>query len=465
MDEIADMVHGAGRALTKIRWRPKSKHSIHFFFPLAFLLAFFHGPRFSAAQSFTDGLASRGKLGIEIEAARSLEGKLGQLFIVNVDGFGYSGRLAVSPPFMEMVERLQVGGVIPHYGSNDFEKIRRTNRALAGLTRLPLMICSDIVGIRGGRTAEGNGKIARFGDGYVGGFIRQYGALPESEFGALCRLNAFVLAASGINVSLGPTVDDSTGCRETVSRARAVIDGLKRFGVEPVLKHYPFLPGRGNLHRESPDTRTPAEEVTRRTAVFGELRLESGILMTTHLFDSLVDGGTIVTFSPVWRGRVRGDTGFSGLFMSDDILMLRNYRNKSTLGAEAAGGDPASWALAAVLAGHDFIIMTGSEAVTAGVFEKLLSTACAATETGSRLRERIKESFNRISRFKESRRDLLTRRIDVPSETIETVVSLVPAQGSADFRFDSQALSGISPRLEAAALPPSFFARLISPSR
>lgn len=216
---------------------------------------------------------------------------------------------------------------------------------------------------------------------------------------------------------------------------------------------------------ESPDTRTPEEEVEKRTAAFKELRLESGILMTTHLFDSLVDGETIVTFSRVWRGRMRGDTGFSGLSMSDDILMLRNYRDKSPLGAEAAGGDPASWALAAVLAGHDFIILTGSEAVTTRVFEKLLSAACAATETGSRLRERIKESFNRISRFKESRRDLLTRRIDVPSETIETVVSLVPAQGYAGFRFDSEALSNISPQLDAAALPPSVFARLTPLSR
>jgi beta-glucosidase-like glycosyl hydrolase len=306
-------------------------------FFLACLTAFFQAPRFSQAQSIADGLASRGKLGIDVEAARTLEGKLGQLLIVNVDGFGYDGPLAVTPEFMEMVQRLQVGGVIPHYGTNDFQKIRETNRALAGLTRLPLLICSDIVGIRTGRGTGGKRKIARFGDGYVGGFIRQYGTLLEPEFGELSLLNGFVLASAGINVCLGPTVDDSTGCERTAARARALIDGLKRFGVEPVLKHYPFLPRGGNLHRESPDTRTPAEDVAERTAVFRELRLEAGMLMTTHLFDSLVDGATIATFSPMWRGRMEGDTGFSGLTMSDDILMLRNYRDRRPLGIEAEG--------------------------------------------------------------------------------------------------------------------------------
>jgi hypothetical protein len=111
-------------------------------------------------ESFTDRIMAEGGLGIEASAARDLESKLGQLFIVNVDGFGYSGELAVLPGYIAMVKNLQIGGVIPHYGSHDFLRIRNTNRALAGLTRLPLLICADLVGI------ESAGKTARFGDGY-----------------------------------------------------------------------------------------------------------------------------------------------------------------------------------------------------------------------------------------------------------------------------------------------------------
>ena len=158
----------------------------------------------AADSTFVDSLASAGKLGIPVQQARDLESRLGQLFIVNVDGFGYGGPLALEPEFAPMVERLQIGGVIPHYGSTNYERIRRTNRALKGLTRLPLLVCCDIVKIKGA------GAVGTFGDGYVGGFLGRFKRLPDSELETLARLNAFVFAALGINVALGPTVDTST---------------------------------------------------------------------------------------------------------------------------------------------------------------------------------------------------------------------------------------------------------------
>ena len=409
----------------------------------------------AADPTFIDSLSSAGKLGIPVQQARDIESRLGQLFIVNVDGFGYAGPLALEPDFAPMIAQLQIGGVIPHYGSTSYERIRRTNRALKELTRLPLLVCADIVKIKGAAA------VGTFGDGYVGGFLGRFKRLPDSELEALARLNAFGFAAMGINVALGPTVDTSTADPRTPERARLVIRAQREFGLEPVLKHFPYLPARANLHRQSPDTLVPPDEVESRVAVFHELENEAGIMMTTHLYDSLVDP-RIVTFSSVWNRLLRTGTGFTGLLMSDGLLMLRNYADTKMLSTKP--GDPdapgidrtSSWALRAILAGHDFIIVEGSAALTYHTFKGLLAVACSSTPLGRGLRERIEESYRKIESWKQEHEVPLRREIDVQEDVITTVVKVLPADGAdlSTFRFDAHALAGLEPALRAAQARP-----------
>ncbi|HEY9595634.1 MAG TPA: hypothetical protein VHE79_14240, partial [Spirochaetia bacterium] len=257
-------------------------------FPLA-------APAAHAESRFVDELAAAGALAIPLEEARSIEARLGQLFVINVDGFGWNGPAAVSPGYVAVVRDLQIGAVIPHYGSTSYERIRAANRELTGLTDLPLLVCLDIVKLRAA------GKTVSLGDGYVGGMLGRFRRLPDQELRSLAELDAFALSAMGANVLLGPTVDTSTGDTRAAERARIVIDALRRYGIAPVLKHFPFLPAGANLHRESPDTKVTREEALRRSAIFRELDGEAGILMTTHLRDSAVDR-QIVTFSPTWNG-------------------------------------------------------------------------------------------------------------------------------------------------------------------
>jgi beta-glucosidase-like glycosyl hydrolase len=409
-----------------------------------------------AETSMVDSLASRGALGIPAERARQLEDELGQLFVINVDGFGFPGaELALEPDFGPLVERLQVGGVIPHYGSSDYERIRRTNHALFAMTRLPLLVCCDIVWLR----ARTDGGVARasFGDGYIGGFIGKFRSLPDPEFQTLARLNAFVFAALGMNVALGPTVDDSTRDPATEERARQVVQALTTFGLQPVLKHFPFLPTTANLHHASPDTRVPPDAAEKRFSVFRDLSGLSPIMMTTHLNDSLVDS-RIVTFSKAWLGILRRETGYKGLLMSDGLLMLRNYASPPGPGSpELAGLDAtAAWAVRAILAGHDFIIVEGSAAQTLRAFGGVLAEACRGTEMGNELAARIEESFQRIKRFKAENQRLLSRRIEVPMSTITAIISMVPKQSSnlGSFRFSRNALASVAPELAGAAIPP-----------
>jgi beta-glucosidase-like glycosyl hydrolase len=405
-----------------------------------------------AGAPFVDHLAAAGRLRIPLDRAISLEAELGQLLVVNVDGFGYSGSLALAPGFAELVERIQVGGVIPHYGSNDIEKIARTNRALAAMTTLPLLICSDIVKLRGPT------GIASFGDGYVGGFLGKYRGLPDAELRTLAGLNAFVFAALGINVALGPTVDSSAGEERVVERAASVIRELELYGVAPVLKHWPGLPAGADLHHSSPDTRVREPDLTARDTVFRSLAGEAGIMMTTHFRDSLVDPA-IVTFSARWTGILRRQTGFGGLLMTDGILMLRNYGDRAMLApgesvpaAEASGIDEtALWAARAILAGHDMVIVEGSIAQTDRAWAGLLALACSGTPIGELLARRIEESWKRITRWKAARTDRLRRTIDVPPTVIPSIIALLPPEGAdlSRFRFNETALARLEPELAA----------------
>ena len=421
---------------------------------MGLLLAVAVGRPCEAEPGYVDTLAAKGLLAIPLWQARQLEAHLGQLLIINVDGFGYSGRLALAPGYADLVARLQVGGVIPHYGSTDYERIARTNRALAGMTTLPLLICSDMVKLKGPSTT------ASFGDGYVGGFLGRFRSLPDAELETLARLNAFVFAAVGVNVALGPTVDGSSGDPRVIERARLVLGQMHRYGLAPVLKHFPALPAGADLHKESPDTRLDLSEVQARASAFGALSAEAGIMMTTHFYDSKVDPD-IVTFSSAWIGIMRAQAGFQGLLMSDGLLMLKNYTDRRPL----RGGPPARdttgtgvdetavWAARAIVAGHDMVILEGSAAQTTRAFNGLLALACARTAFGRTLASRIEESYGRILQWKKARAAALRRIVDVPASVIDQLIALLPGSSMnlSSFRFDPAGLSRLEPALRAAA--------------
>jgi hypothetical protein len=97
--------------------------------------------------------------------------------------------------------------------------------------------------------------------------------------------------------------------------------------------------------------------------------------------------------------------------------MLRNYADRALVGRGEI-----SWAIQAILAGHDMIIVEGGSATTYRVFEGLLAAASRRGETGRLLRSRIEESYERIVAFKQAERASLTRTADVSADTVRHLV-------------------------------------------
>ena len=153
----------------------------------------------------------------------------------------------------------------------------------------------------------------------------------------MSRLHAFDLLRCGLNADCLPVLDvpvegahDVIGNRaygkdpETVAAmGRAAADGLLAGGVLPVIKH---IPGHGraaaDTHFSLPVVDTPLDELRRHDfAPFAALK-DIAMAMTAHVVYAAIDADNPATTSrPVVEDIIRGEIGFDGLLMSDDVSM------------------------------------------------------------------------------------------------------------------------------------------------
>jgi beta-N-acetylhexosaminidase len=151
------------------------------------------------------------------------------------------------------------------------------------------------------------------------------------------RLIAHDLASLGINVDCLPVLDvpvpgahDIIGDRAfapdphtIIALGRAQIAGLLDGGVLPVMKH---IPGHGRSQADSHLAlpRVSATEAELSGSDFVTFRSLDGcpIAMTAHVVYESIDPQRPATTSPkVIRDVIRGEIGFTGLLMSDDLSM------------------------------------------------------------------------------------------------------------------------------------------------
>lgn len=171
------------------------------------------------------------------------------------------------------------------------------------------------------------------------------------------RLIARDLADLGINVDCAPVLDvpvegadDIIGDRAfsrdpavVVDLGRSMIEGLIDGGVLPVMKH---IPGHGRAtadsHLELPRVETEREELSMTDFVTFRGLADCPMAMTAHVVYEAIDPKRPATTSPrIVRDVIRGEIGFNGLLMSDDLSMkaLEGPLAKRAKSAQFAGCD------------------------------------------------------------------------------------------------------------------------------
>ena len=178
------------------------------------------------------------------------------------------------------------------------------------------------------------------------------------EAAYLCaRLIATELRSVGVTVNCAPVLDvpvegahDIIGDRAysldpaaVIALGRATIEGYLDGGVLPVIKHAPGH-GRANADSHLALPRVAAGAAALSTHDFVPFRglSHAPIAMTAHVVFEAIDPRRPATTSPkVIRDIIRGEIGFEGLLVSDDLSMaaLEGPLNTRTKAALFAGCD------------------------------------------------------------------------------------------------------------------------------
>jgi beta-N-acetylhexosaminidase len=252
-----------------------------------------------------------------------------------------------------------LGFILFRRNCDNADQIRRLTQALrasVGRDDAPILIDQE-----GGRVARlGPPNWPRFPSGAE--IARRWRQVPEMARETAWRagrLMAAELHALGIDVDCAPVLDvpapdghDVIGDRAygsepapVIALGRALAGGLLDGGVLPVIKH---IPGHG---RATADSHLALPVVTTDRAAlattdFAPFRAlaDLPIAMTAHVVYSAIDPAAPATCSQrVIDDVVRGEIGFGGLLLSDDLSMkaLSGSFAERTRSALAAGCDVA----------------------------------------------------------------------------------------------------------------------------
>jgi len=210
---------------------------------------------------------------------------------------------------------------------------------------------------------------------------------------AVAQVTAMDLRGLGINTNCAPVLDlpvpgitDAIGDRAfgpdavmIAALGRAVADGLLHGGILPVMKH---LPGHGRAtsdsHKMLPAVAASFDELA--TSDFRPFQAlnDLPIGMTAHIqFTDIDRNGPATTSRLVVEMVIRGEIGFHGLLLSDDLSM------------QALGGTVGERAVAVLAAGCDVVLHCN------GKLAEMLEVAESTPLMEGRSQERFEAALKR----------------------------------------------------------------------
>ena len=345
--------------------------------------------------------------GATAKTSSSIEQMAGSMLMV-----GFRG-LTPPPSIRSAIESGRLGAVIlfdrdlRQSGPRNIEspsQLRALTSSLqkaASAQHLPLLIAVDQEG----------GKVRRLKESR--GFQPQpsaeiMGAMPADEVRALGMRAGQEMAALGINVDLAPVVDvrrtpSSPGLGDigrlfgsepaVVSRqALAFAEGLSATGIIPALKHFPGLGSADkDSHLDLPDVtaRWHEDELEPYTEAFR--RGWPGMVLAAHVYHRGLDPENPSSLSKrVIEGLLRGDMGWQGVVISDDLQM----------GAVAKGRSLKDILRLAIEAGNDILLLGNNLSYDERLHEKAFQMLMELEQSGEISHERFERSWRRIEALK-----------------------------------------------------------------
>lgn len=327
-------------------------------------------------------------------AEMSLEEKIGQLFIVGLEGY------SLDDNSLEMIEKHHVGGFILFKRNiKDVEQLVALTNALKAANsnnKIPLFISVDEEGGIVSRMPEGVKKLPSSGS---------LGRLGSEELSyEVGKILGYELKLFGFNMNFAPVLDINSNPQNPVIGERAfgsdkelvsklgiqTMKGIQSQGIISVVKHFP---GHGDTSVDShvglPRVDHGLERLREFELVPFAKAIESGAdaVMVAHILFPQIDPENPSTLSKaIITDILKEEMGFEGVVITDDMTMgaiMENYSiGEAVVKSILAGSD-----LILVCHGHE----NGLQAITA---------IREAVEEGAISEDRIDESVYKILKLK-----------------------------------------------------------------
>jgi beta-N-acetylhexosaminidase len=277
-------------------------------------------------------------------------------------------------------------------------QVAETIERIKGMADDPVLVCVDQEG----------GDTVRFTDGFdPPPFMREVGKGGASLAGVVGRRLASDLRPVGIDLDLAPVVDVDSNPRNPVIGPRsfgstpelvaecgaALIVAMQAGGLAACAKHFP---GHGDTdldsHHDLPVLRNDLDRLRAIDLPPFKAAIEAGVaaIMTTHVVFESLDPGVPATMSAAAvDGLLRGELGFDGVVISDDLEMA------AIADLPAIAGDLGEAAVRSVLAGVDLVLCCHREDRQHRVIDALAE----AIASGRISAERVQASHRRLDRL------------------------------------------------------------------
>jgi len=245
------------------------------------------------------------------------------------------------------------------------------------------------------------GRVNRINFGNIDNTAQSEIKTPQQAY-EVAKNRGEILKSLGINLNFSPVAEVLRNENSFLSRqeraflgdeekafrlSQAMIKGYQDAGIISAAKHFPGGLGRqkSDPHQTLPVLNISQQELNQDLTPFKKLIQANQVkaIMTTHILYPQIDPENPVTTSEKFISSIlRGDLGFKGAVITDDLIMKGI---NSQLAVEEA-------AKRAILAGYDLLIISGPAQTQDRVYQALLQ----AVRSGEISLRQVNESLKRI---------------------------------------------------------------------
>jgi len=325
------------------------------------------------------------------------EHRIGQLMMIGLPGPNFDNATK------ELITTIQPGGVL--LSSRNVESAQQVvelTSSIRSALQVPPVIAVDQEGGRIDRLQEICSPMPS------ADLLRN--SADASLAARMGEVTAEALRTLGFNVNLAPVLDIATddsaenglkgrylgdSVAEVIRLAGAYLEGLQRGGIVGLGKHFPGLGSTTvDSHNELPRVDSPKDEILRNDAapymeLFSKINARLNGVLVGHAHYPAFDGPSPLPASlskNIVTSFLREELGFRGLVLTDDLDM----------GAITATRSLNEAAVAAIEAGNDMVMITGSTENIIGVWQSLVEVH----KQGRITKTHISRAFDHIARVK-----------------------------------------------------------------